>query len=225
MHKLILLFLALTVSCSSSGSSNVTKEKPVADFPKPSATQETSQTSPSPNKKPQSGFSFASHVGAAEMTSKTEMCLIIPNKTLAEGDKISAIFADEPESQSLVSSVIEKKLIRCGRKNHNVLSEVSYYSLKVIDGSYDFEDEYQELNPVAIAFVGNSQSTSLKSGVAIADLNNDGENEQFRACTSYEGIHLTVWSGEPLKSKRRWHWYVGLSFDTEPNCTKRDYED
>ncbi len=225
MQKLILLFLVLTISCNSSVSSSVTKQEPAAEFPKPTATQQIPEPSPSPTRKAQTKFSFNSHVGAAEMTSKTEMCLVIPNDNLAEGDEVSAIFADEPKSQSLINVVIEKKLDKCGRKNHDVLSEVFYYSLKVIDGNYDFESEYQELNPVAIAFVGNSQPVNLKSGVASADLNGDGKGEYFRACTSNEGVHLTVWSGQPLKSKRQWHWYVGLSFDTVPSCTKKDYED
>ena len=225
MQKLILLFVALTISCNSSVSSGATKQESVAEFPKPTATQRIPEPSPSSSKKPQAKFSFNSHVGAAEMTSTTEMCLVIPNDNLAEGDKVAAIFADEPKSQSLINAVVEKKPDKCGRKNHDVLDEVFYYSLKVVDGSYDFEPEYQELNPVAIAFVGNSQPVNLKSGVASTDLNGDGRSEQFRACTSNEGIHLTVWSGQPLKSKRQWHWYVGLSFDTVPSCTKKDYED
>ena len=227
MQKLILLFVALTISCNSSVSSSAPKQEPVNDLPKPSTTQQTLEPSPSPlpSAKAKAKFSFNSHIGAAEMASATEMCLVIPNDTLAEGDKVAAIFADDPKSQSIINAVVEKKLDKCGRKNHDVLSEVFYYSLKVVDGSYDFESEYQELNPVAIAFVGNSQPANLKNGVASADLNGDGKSEQFRACTSNEGVHLTVWSGQPLKSKRQWHWYIDLSFDTVPSCTKKDYED
>jgi hypothetical protein len=224
MQKLFLLFLALTISCNSSVSSSATKQEPVAELPKPTATPQIPEPSPLPTRKAQTKFSFNSHVGAAEMTSETEMCLVIPNDNLAEGDKVAAIFADYPKAQSLINAVVEKKLVKCGRKNHDVLSEVFYYSLKVVDGSYDFESEYQELNPVAIAFVGNPQPVNLKSGVASADLNSDGKVEYFRACTSNEGVHLTVWTGQPLKSKRQWHWYIDLSFDTVPSCKKKDYE-
>jgi len=231
MQKLLLLFVALTISCSSSASSSAPKQEPANQLPKPAATQQIPEPSPLPSVKAETKlkaktkFSFNSHVGAAEMISKTEMCLIISNDNLAEGDKVSAIFADDPKSQSLINAVVEKKLDKCGRKNHDVLSEVFYYSLKVVDGSYDFESEYQELNPVAIAFVGNSQPVNLKNGVASVDLNGNGQSEYFRACTSNEGVHLTVWSGQPLTSKRQWHWYIDLSFDTVPSCTKKDYED
>ena len=45
----------------------------------------------------------------------------------------------------------------------------------------------------------------------------------FRACTSQEGVHLTVWAGQPLRSRRLWHWYVHFDFDTEPRCVAADY--
>jgi hypothetical protein len=55
------------------------------------------------------------------------------------------------------------------------------------------------------------------------DLDGDGKAESFRQCVSSEGVHLTVWSGEPLKGKRIFHAYVPLGYDTEPNCTPADY--
>lgn len=39
-----------------------------------------------------------------------------------------------------------------------------------------------------------------------------------------EGLHLTVWTGEPLKGKSRWHAYYYLGYDTEANCTAADYQ-
>ena len=225
MQTVILLLVVLSVSCNSSVSSSPSTQGPVNDFPKPAATQEIPKPSPSPRVKAQTEFRFDSHVGAAEMTSKIEMCLIVPNENLAEGDNVSVIFADERKSQSFVRAIVERKLNKCGRKDHDVLSKVSYYTLRVVDGSYDFESEYQELNPVAIAIVDRSQSVNLKSGVASADLDGDGQAEYFRACTSDEGIHLTVWSGRPLKGKRQWHWYVALHFATVPSCTTKDYKD
>jgi len=46
----------------------------------------------------------------------------------------------------------------------------------------------------------------------------------FRSCASAEGVHLTVWSGRPLRSRRIWHAYVPLGHDVEPSCTPRDVE-
>jgi len=220
MLKVVLLFIALTISCSSNGSSS----GPRQDFSKPTATQQSIAPSPLPSVMTKTEFSFKANLGAAEMTSKTEMCLVIPNDNLVEGDKVAAIFAGEPKSQSLVNTIVQRKLDNCGRKNHETSGKVFYYSLKVVDGSYEFESQYQELNPVAIAFVGNSQAVSLQSGVVIADLNGDGKVEYFRSCTSTEGVHLTVWTGRPLESERQWHWYIDLNFETVPSCTTKDYE-
>jgi hypothetical protein len=48
---------------------------------------------------------------------------------------------------------------------------------------------------------------------------------RIRSCTSNEGLHLTVWSGVPLSSRRLWHAYWYLGYDVEPNCRPADYEE
>ena len=56
------------------------------------------------------------------------------------------------------------------------------------------------------------------------DIDGDGEPESFRTCPSSEGVHMTVWTGEPLTGTRRWHHYHYLGYDIEPGCDPRDYE-
>jgi len=46
----------------------------------------------------------------------------------------------------------------------------------------------------------------------------------FRSCTSNEGVHLSVWVGQALESKRIWHEYVYLGYDVEPSCMRGDFE-
>ncbi|MGH7460086.1 MAG: hypothetical protein ACREMA_03540 [Longimicrobiales bacterium] len=58
---------------------------------------------------------------------------------------------------------------------------------------------------------------------ARTDLDNDGTPESYRSCTSSEGLHLTVWNGEPLTGRRVWHYYHYLGYDVEPTCVKADY--
>jgi antitoxin (DNA-binding transcriptional repressor) of toxin-antitoxin stability system len=48
---------------------------------------------------------------------------------------------------------------------------------------------------------------------------------RIRSCTSNEGLHLTVWSGVPLSSRRLWHAYWYLGYDVDPNCRPADYEE
>jgi hypothetical protein len=50
-------------------------------------------------------------------------------------------------------------------------------------------------------------------------------NAQVRSCASSEGLHLTVWSGTPLRSERLWHRYWYLGYDVEPDCQPADYRD
>jgi hypothetical protein len=47
--------------------------------------------------------------------------------------------------------------------------------------------------------------------------------DTYRACTSSEGVHLTVWSGEALRTDRLWHYYYYLGYDVEPNCVEAEY--
>jgi hypothetical protein len=54
--------------------------------------------------------------------------------------------------------------------------------------------------------------------LAIAFRSEPPREIRVRKCTSYEGIHLTVWAGEPLKSNLIWHQYYYLGFDVEPTC-------
>ena len=39
------------------------------------------------------------------------------------------------------------------------------------------------------------------------------------SCTSAEGIHVSLWSGEGLQRTRRWSAYVHLGYYTEPTCS------
>ncbi|HSJ32552.1 MAG TPA: hypothetical protein VK933_14020 [Longimicrobiales bacterium] len=67
---------------------------------------------------------------------------------------------------------------------------------------------------------------AILEGDAIAthpDLDGDGVPESFRACTSSEGVHLSVWSGEPLRGRRLWQYYYYLGYDVEPDCTDEDF--
>ena len=50
-----------------------------------------------------------------------------------------------------------------------------------------------------------------------------GYMESYRTCTSSEGLHLTAWSGEQLRSWRLWRYYYYLGYDTEPTCKEADY--
>jgi hypothetical protein len=64
----------------------------------------------------------------------------------------------------------------------------------------------------------------LVSSGASLDFDGNGTPEGFRSCASGEGLHLTVWYGEPLATARLWHGYFYLGYDTESDCASQDYE-
>lgn len=45
---------------------------------------------------------------------------------------------------------------------------------------------------------------------------------QPKSCASSEGLHLSLWDGRPLESKRLWHFYYPLGYDVEPNCSAEE---
>lgn len=47
---------------------------------------------------------------------------------------------------------------------------------------------------------------------------------RFRVCAGTEGLHATAWSGEPLRSPRRWHAYYYLGYDVDPTCKESEYK-
>jgi hypothetical protein len=81
-----------------------------------------------------------------------------------------------------------------------------------------------DLTPaLGVAVIGHSVAVKREAGVFVAELDGEPPRESFRACASTEGAHLTVWSGQPLRGKRRWHTYYYLGYDTESDCTPGDF--
>lgn len=82
-----------------------------------------------------------------------------------------------------------------------------------------------EPGEAAIGVVDPPQPVDIVDGKAVAELGGDDVPVRFRICTSQEGVHLTVWKGEPLKGPRRWHAYASVGYDTEPTCEEGDWQE
>jgi hypothetical protein len=158
-------------------------------------------------------FNFQSQVGVVDVSSTNDMCLTIPNATLAEGNRVQIVSPYKP--QALAVAIIQKKMSVSCSKNPDTNPNDSFYSLTVVRGRL-------EPGSVGIAVIGAKVHFRIANGLAQADLNGDGRKEYFRACTSREGLHLTIWSGKSLRGIRRWHWYYYLRYEVEPSCTNRE---
>lgn len=158
-------------------------------------------------------FDYASQLGVAEVNEDGEGCLTIVNSDLLKGEIIKVVNLDAAPTK-IMDMTIEDKLTSSCSRNPISPKGCSFYS---------FKTEAYFSPSIAIArFHGD---VKIMNGKAQGDLDRDGKFETFRECTSPEGVHLTVWAGEPLKTRRLWHQYFYLGYDIEPSCTGRDYTD
>lgn len=166
-------------------------------------------------------FDFARGIGMVEGTKDT-IWLMIADSTLAAGDSLTLI-SDEPNPDSstfvtVISATVAGR-VRDPRRDARAPrwfamgSEAgdALYRLAVAPGALDCcIFGYGVRAPRSLFRVG--------SGRAEADLDGDGVPESFQSCASLEGLHPTVWSGEPLRGVERWSRYYYMGYDLEPNC-------
>lgn len=159
-------------------------------------------------------FSPQARLGVAEIDENGEGCLTVMNAALREGD--AAILVSLQEPQTFTRTLISKKVPQSCSRNTTFPAGASFYSFRI-------ENSNAKPMEPAIAVAGFNGSFKVDGGKVRGDLDGDGRLESFRSCASNEGLHLTVWSGEPLTGKRIWHEYFYLGYDLEPDCDERDY--
>ena len=160
-------------------------------------------------------YDYASSIGIAAF-SKARLCLAINNPRLVHGDRVNLVVPSIP--QSLVNAEVVGAARDACSASQLRDSGSDLYELRLLSGI---------LPPVMpMIAVTNASYPLQKTGAVISgDLAGDGHREFFRSCNSVEGVHLSVWSGKPLKGKRIWHSYYHLGYDTQPNCTLKDTAD
>jgi hypothetical protein len=150
--------------------------------------------------------------------------MAIANPSIQPDTKV--ILADQgaehvASEKSIVGQAIVGGRIDNCDDNHLSSTELSvsgptYYRLRMTD-------EWKG-NGYVFVIVGPSGTLAVNKDQKIeGDLDGDGTKESFRLCLSSEGAHYQVWTGEPLIGQPRWHWYAYAGYDTEPNCTEKEY--
>ena len=160
---------------------------------------------------------FESRIGVVDVNENGDICFIIPNRALSNGTQLTLVVFSTP--QSVIHARIKEKLGKSCSDNPDT-GDASFYSLQVDASDRTFER--QERQAAALAVV-TAERVVVQHRKASVDLDKDGRREFFRECTSHEGIHLTIWSGTPLRGKRRWHFYCYLGYDVVPSCKRKDY--
>ena len=140
--------------------------------------------------------------------------LAMDGPTLASGTIITLVTIDNP--QQVLCAVVANRLTDSEiMAKHEV--PAPYYAITAVSAS-------NVLPSLAVAIIGRYEferrglAVVLRSGKTVNQIG-------VRGCTSSEGLHLTLWAGEPLKGKRLWHMYYYLGYDVEPTCQPADYQD
>jgi len=141
-----------------------------------------------------------------------------PNRVLAmdgpvlpAGTPLTVVSVEDP--QEVWHAVIVKPLADSEvMARHNTAGP--YYQVAAERGSKPLPD-------FGVAIVGRPGVRRLGAAVALT-FANPRRQIRVRGCTSSEGVHLTLWAGEALRSERLWHKYYYLGYDVEPTCQTGD---
>lgn len=143
-------------------------------------------------------------------------CMAIQNPNIATGSPVTLVSAMPPETFTQAEVTGPAKTACPITKE--VDPTVSSYELRVPQGPP------QKLTPM-IAVLGPSGPFSMGPNNNVqADLDQNGKTETFRTCSSNNGIHLTVWFGNPLDGTLLWHgyYYEPSNPGIGPACTAKE---
>ncbi len=144
----------------------------------------------------------ALEIEAARVDRGNTLCMVHHGRPLPPGTAILLVQPDTPQS-------VARALPGPGNCQPWSDPGAALLPLRVLGGTLDSAR-------LSIAIVGAAGAPVARNGIVAVDLDGDGTPERFRACTSSEGIHLTIWSGRRL----RWHGYFYLGYDVEPSCSE-----
>jgi hypothetical protein len=162
-------------------------------------------------------WSFAEHIGIAAQRSGKE-CLEIRNSFLAPDSPVRLVNTAEP--QTIEKARIVSRDESC-RDPNAPDPELQPYAIGLDQTSaHGFAPVIAIVNYGA----GWEEGGEKHGGPVAADLDGDGKLEHFRSCASAEGIHLTVWTGQPITGILRWHQYHYLGYDVTPDCKNEEVD-
>jgi hypothetical protein len=139
--------------------------------------------------------------------------LAMDGPALFSGTIITLVTIDNPQQVSrgvIVRQLIDSEIMA----KHDVPGP--YYAITAMPAS-------SVLPSLAVAVIGRFEVE--RRGLAVLLRASKATNPiRVRSCASSEGLHFTLWDGEPLKSSRLWHMYYYLGYDVEPSCEPADYQ-
>lgn len=158
---------------------------------------------------------YKTQVGIVEPGDSSTVCMTISNSGLKPHQIVKIITSGQPQA-GLDAEVTEVAKKNCSRDPNQLNGDVHYLVHLAND---------QDLSTMGLALVNYTGGFKVIDGLYGFNLRSDGSLDFFRSCSSNEGMHMSVWSGPPLRGTRRWHRYFYLGYDVEASCNEKDYED
>ena len=152
-------------------------------------------------------------IGVAEV-SDGQLCMAVPGVPLTEGSPVTLVRVDSP--QRVIVVVVEREAPSCQGLERAMVPGPYYVATPSTARAWE--------DGIWLAVAGRPATRQQGQQVAIA-VSVAYPNARVRSCASTEGLHLTVWAGQPLRSRRVWHQYYYLRYDVEPTCQPADYRD
>ena len=163
------------------------------------------------------GFDFNTRVSLASIEAKGA-CTAFPDSNLSSGTPLAFVSVPVPgakQSPTLLSGTLQRRLAGEDCSPDVGCYGCSFYRVAIAAPA--------GLEGPLFVIIAPPRLLRIRGRAVVGDLDGDGRAEEFRICTSMEGLHLTIWSGDPLKGKLRFHRYFPLHYDVEPTCTEADY--
>lgn len=156
---------------------------------------------------------YSTRVGIAVRT-PSRTCLAMQNTTLKPETPL-VLVSPLPPSTYVTVQVKGPSSSPCPI-TENVQPGLSSYEIQVPSGSLSVSPA---LAVVANAAVFRSTNNSVQS-----DLDGNGMTQNYRMCSSNDGVHLSLWAGQPLEGKLLWHgyYYEANNPGLGPQCTPRE---
>lgn len=161
---------------------------------------------------------YRPRVGVAVATA-SRTCLAIPNDSLAASSPVTLVSPVLPQSfvEGEITGVVHEQC----PVSQNLDPATTSYDVRVKQGNLT------KLTPL-IAVTGTAAVFSMGANNYVqADLQQNNKFESFRACSATDGVHLTMWQGNPLDGPLLWHgfYYSPGNTSVGPACTPKELTD
>lgn len=145
-------------------------------------------------------------------TTSGHSILALAGPDLAAGTALTIVDVNEPRhvQRAVVAGPVDDAP---SLAPHNVMGP--YYAIEPLRAADTLPD-------LAVGIVGRADVERIDTMPTLR-LGSPALTIRVRSCASSEGLHVTLWDGEPLHSRRLWHAYYYVGYDLTPNCEPGDY--